>query len=513
VVLNFAIPASPQRVYYYTKGRVKVEHTKEFEDYCSESMRVSPYTTDPRCGNDPRLGDFDGRGIPNYYAELLVTPYGTNVSEQGVILSTGGTVSGTGDSIQVGTATGRDAGIVTIVRVKRSGIGAQTTPGVKGVGTVQVYKVSGYQRFVVEALGPVTAIPSSSIALTNKDTIDFVADAGGSAVTNASWMWWNSDTLSTPGTGASQWAVPQCAGQTTCRYAPPFSGRMYVIAANVNGIHWTGMSAGPVVWVGKKKLTLSCVPGSTVVGGSVTCMTGTIPGGGTITTPIWSYSGGVSPPPGSSTSWTFTATSVGTIIVTVSAIVDGNPTRQTATDTVTVDCNMFGGATGDTILDNPAVQQALSSLWSNSDPHNSDLFKRHEQGGWVVRHGAGTLSVEPFASNTSPGTCTAYAASAERAAIDSRTNGDKVIGALHTHPHTPPIQRNVVATSACGSYAVGDIITFKPGLSGIIGGKSGDMAVAGSQNIPVYALDHENALRGSPSGAKASFRRDQSCNY
>lgn len=197
---------------------------------------------------------------------------------------------------------------------------------------------------------------------------------------------------------------------------------MYIPTATIDGFVWQGNYAvSEIVWVGKKKLTMSCAPDSIFGGEQVTCNAGTSPAGGTISDLEWSYSGQAEQPSHSGTTWTAKLNSVG--VVTVTGLVDG--VRQAACDTV--HCKAFNDSIAtDPNLADPDLQKQFLQLWHDSDPYGPAPVEK-----------AAFIAEDPSTGKRRlvrwlhSGRCGADPTDTPNVTVA------EIVGWIHTHPNTP----------------------------------------------------------------------------
>ena len=133
-------------------------------------------------------------------------------------------------------------------------------------------------------------------------------------------------------------------------------------------------------------------------------------------------------------------------------------------------------------LDSVEIRDAIERAWNDSA--GDDPLNRHEEGGYIVRNGDGSLGVERW-----PKGAGAFIEPSPRAA-DGTYNGKVVLGEFHTHPN-PQVDEN--GKTWLEGPSPGD-------LFGIQDEKyPGDSYIIGHNNVYVVSKD------GVPSvlGAKA----------
>ena len=195
-------------------------------------------------------------------------------------------------------------------------------------------------------------------------------------------------------------------------------------------------------------------PGRSLLVGNTTQCTATVsPSSSILTVQAWRFTGdslGVQiDTTGDVRTWSFAPTVCGTVRVT--GLVEG--IVQTASARVEVFCNMLASVSQDSILNDPAVQRAMRQYWAASNPNDTVVANRREQGGLIVRDSTGALSVVPFSSNATPTLCTARLNGADFTPIFQ--NGGTVIASFHTHTHdpgtTPPANCNIRGAQFAGA--------------------------------------------------------------
>ena len=150
-------------------------------------------------------------------------------------------------------------------------------------------------------------------------------------------------------------------------------------------------------------------------------------------------------------------------------------------------------ATGDPVIDSEQVQDALQSLWTQSDP-GANLAQRREQAGWIVRSSSG-YSVVRF-QNVQRSFCGAEG-------FEPFPQGVEIVGFVHTHPY------DVGETILNCSYQIipyeGKPSEFDLVMSSRLGEQLGR-----AEPLPGYIIDGDGIRRFAQGTPTTSYER---CGY
>lgn len=134
------------------------------------------------------------------------------------------------------------------------------------------YRMSGSQTATIELL-PDPEVTATKTMISAMDTVQFILSNKPEGM-NVLWVYYPSDTLSTPKMNPSYSYIQQCNYQLSCSVPLIHSGRMYAVIAGVANY------ASPIVWVGKSasQLTLACTPSIVLLGARPDCAAGSSTG-------------------------------------------------------------------------------------------------------------------------------------------------------------------------------------------------------------------------------------------
>jgi len=114
--------------------------------------------------------------------------------------------------------------------------------------------------------------------------------------------------------------------------------------------------------------------------------------------------------------------------------------------------------TGDPIIDNPTIQEAMENIWNDSN-FDADEFDRREQGGWIIENPqTGNIEFEPFPSDWNRTAC--------RIDIPNEfTMPAGTVAMVHSHPYST--NEKMFACLANNELLTPEtILTFKDQLEG-----------------------------------------------
>jgi len=152
-------------------------------------------------------------------------------------------------------------------------------------------------------------------------------------------------------------------------------------------------------------------------------------------------------------------------------------------------CPLFNGTTGDSLLDDAAIQRILDQIWADSHANLPDP-QRVEVGGMIVRNPGGSIGFQPF-TNSGTQACTIPNIGPDlTAALQANT---PVIGIIHTHPEAPGLHTNTGQCTRAGPN--GTLYSMHPGVSPADGNA---LAAAGSyfgSGVRQFVMDADSVYQ------------------
>lgn len=385
-----------------------------------------------------------------------------------------------------------DRGDGQVYRLARAWPGARLFAKREGIGGVcngqPLYDLSGGQDVEIRKVTPVQVEPDKTEFLPGEVLSWTTQLYHGVTASSLRWTFERTN---------GELYYPQC-WSSTCQYAPPGPGRMKVagnweLALPAEPVH--GYS--PQVTIRQPKLQVTCAPARLPQGNETKCRASVDLPVPAFVVQSWSYSGTAAPaaPTGDVKEWTFKPGEVASGTVTVTALVGSAP--QTETAQVEIVCNFFREPTGDSYLDDAAVQDLLHRLWrdTNADgPANS----KKERGAYIMERAGVRSGID-------------YTGPADRCSIDPgtvRVNFAEVKGTVHTHPD---VSGPVPTDGSCHGITTSGF-KFADGPS-----TDHDEPSAKHLNqqlgreIPHFVVDRRHVHRYGPGIDAKTFNRNGSC--